>query len=316
MTPHAEPAQIIEPFAFRIQPHLYGEIAGWYAENADLFIQVDKAFRMLNGAQESLQQKLRENAILKPCSAVLAEFMALTSRENAYDNRDERVRALGVLSDYGRFFREVKAQIGCAGKPLNERVRKDLHLFMKEYNALIQPAVVLRRFSCCFEKDRIRIDDIDDPIFSGNLYRFFTARLNKKPDEEYATYEKAASEFAPPEECYLFAATIGPGVDREVVRLSDAGETYKALMLNGMGAGAADMVAYDLEHFLNHTFPAKGVRWRRFHVGYGDFDLKEQRRLFTLLDPARIGIHLTPTCLMIPEKSVSGIVAVKRFAKA
>ena len=47
-------------------------------------------------------------------------------------------------------------------------------------------------------------------------------------------------------------------------------------------------------------------------MGYGDFKLEEQRRLFAILDPGRIGIELNPSCIMIPEKSVSGIVALKR----
>ena len=78
------------------------------------------------------------------------------------------------------------------------------------------------------------------------------------------------------------------------------------------GMISADMVAYDLELYVNRKNLEEKTRWRRFHVGYGDFDLKEQRRLFAILDPARIGIELNPSCIMIPEKSVSGIMALKR----
>lgn len=319
MTESAESARVLQPFAFRIQPHLYAEIAGWYAKNAELFKITNKAYRALEDAPDSLQQQLREDALLKPCRDVLSTFMDLTGmslkgQDKQFDLRKVRVNALGALCDYGRFFREVKAQIGCAGKPLNERVRNDLLMFMKEYETMIRPAVVIGRYKCRFSEDRIEIDELGEPIISRNLHRFYTTRLKQKADQEYATYEKANSEFAPPEECFLFAATIGPDLDKEVHRLTDEGETYKALMLNGIGAGAADMVAYDLEHFINDKHAVEGARWRRFHVGYGDFDLKEQVRLFDLIKPSRINIQLTPTCLMIPEKSVSGIMALKRYA--
>ena len=86
---------------------------------------------------------------------------------------------------------------------------------------------------------------------------------------------------------------------------------YSSYSLNGIGAAAADMVGLDLELFFNRDPAGEGARWRRFHTGYADFRLEEQRKLFSLLDPGRIGIRLNPACIMIPEKSVSGIMALK-----
>ena len=46
----------------------------------------------------------------------------------------------------------------------------------------------------------------------------------------------------------------------------------------------------------------------RFSPGYGDFELENQKGIFKLLDPAKIGITLTEKLIMIPRKSISGII--------
>ena len=154
----------------------------------------------------------------------------------------------------------------------------------------------------------LRVTERLPPEYLSGFLRYET----RDEEEEYAAYEREEPERPLPGECILFAATIGPGIDRETARLSEEGETYNALLLNGIGAAAADLVAVDLELYMNAREPPPEGRWRRFHVGYGDFHLEAQRILFDFLDPGRIGVTLTPACLMVPEKSVSGIMAAKK----
>ncbi|MHC4942701.1 MAG: vitamin B12 dependent-methionine synthase activation domain-containing protein [Planctomycetota bacterium] len=311
MTSDLGKIQLHDPFVHLLDPGLYPVVAGWYAGQESLFKDLESAYRATTSGTEALQDRVREDSFLKPCRTVLDAYMARAKASDRKNGREERLKALGELRLYVRFFREVKAQIGCAGKPVNDRVREDLKGVFDEYVAMIRPAAVFGRFPCAFDEDGVRIEGLDHPFASKSLFRFYTTKWKKEEEEEYASYSGERSEFKPPEECFLFAATIGPGVDREVARLSDEGENYRALLLNAIGAGAADMVALDLELYLNDGFPSKERRWRRFHVGYGDFKLEEQRQLFARLDPSRIGIELNPSCLMIPEKSVSGIVALK-----
>jgi cobalamin-dependent methionine synthase I len=294
--------QVMKPFFHGLDPSLYPVVAAWYAEHGGLLRDVDGAYRALGS--RDLKDRLRMEALLEPCRPYLDAYMERKSV-------DER-QALEELRHYARFLREVKAQMGCAGRPLAERMRQDLADLMKAYQDLIRPEAVLAGYACRFDTKGVHIDGYGEPIVSASLMRFYTTRLKEREEDEYAHYEEEQPEFAAPNECRLFAATIGPGVDREVSRLSDSGESYQALILNAIGAGAADMVALDLELYLNREVSEEKIRWRRFHVGYGDFDLKEQRRLFDLLDPSCIGIELNPSCIMIPEKSVSGIMALKR----
>jgi cobalamin-dependent methionine synthase I len=50
---------------------------------------------------------------------------------------------------------------------------------------------------------------------------------------------------------------------------------------------------------------------RRFSPGYSDMSLEMQKKIFKLLKPENIGINLSPSCLMIPEKSVTAFVGIE-----
>jgi cobalamin-dependent methionine synthase I len=303
MTAETKGIQKFDPFVYRMDPAYYPVVAGWYAEQESIFDSMEKALR----AVDSLE---KESLILDPCRGQLEDYLDRTRPDWRARRAKDIPEALAELHHFTRFFKEVKAQVGCAGQPMNQRIRDDLLSLLKEYSGLIQPAALLGTYPCTFEKDGVIIG-AQEPIRSKSLLRFYTTRLKSLEEEEYASYETDPNLLSPPDQCYLFAATIGPGIDEEVSRLSQGGENYKALLLNGIGAGAADMTAVDLELFVNRDLALEGDRWRRFHVGYGDFKLEEQKRLFALLDPAHIGIRLNPACIMIPEKSVSGIMALK-----
>ncbi|MBU0755800.1 MAG: hypothetical protein KJ645_11715 [Planctomycetes bacterium] len=315
MTAPPEPPPILKPFIHSLDPAFYPMVAESYRGNDSLFRDLEKAYAGTGSQTGGLQDQLREDVLLKPCRSVIDAFLKHSPPEQGINTHKAQMEALEPLRRYARFFREVKAQIGCAGKPVNDRTRSDLKAVFDEYVSLMRPAVVLGRYSCRFEKERIFIEGMEEPISSRKLFRFYTTAWKRNEEEEYATYESERPDSTPPRECFLFAATIGPGVDREVMRLSEEGDNYRALLLNGIGAGAADMVALDLELYLNDKYPARHKRWRRFHVGYADFRLQEQKPFFELLKPERIGITLTDSCIMIPEKSVSGIVALKRMGK-
>jgi len=49
---------------------------------------------------------------------------------------------------------------------------------------------------------------------------------------------------------------------------------------------------------------------RRFSPGYCDWDVEQQRILFEAVDGEKAGVELTETCLMLPRKSISGIIGI------
>ena len=49
---------------------------------------------------------------------------------------------------------------------------------------------------------------------------------------------------------------------------------------------------------------------RRFSPGYCDWDVSQQKMIFEAVNADSIGVHLTDECLMIPKKSISGIIGI------
>lgn len=100
--------------------------------------------------------------------------------------------------------------------------------------------------------------------------------------------------------------TIGPGVEDEVARSSKAGESLRALILDAVGSVAVESVVEQAVARTRETAAGMGLRAGvRFSPGYGKWPLEEQRRLFSIVDGAAIGVTLNDSCIMKPRKSVS-----------
>jgi cobalamin-dependent methionine synthase I len=52
----------------------------------------------------------------------------------------------------------------------------------------------------------------------------------------------------------------------------------------------------------------QGRQMSRYSPGYGDWDISEQAKLFRLVPGDAIGVHLSETHQMTPEKSVSAMI--------
>ncbi|HPV30603.1 MAG TPA: methionine synthase, partial [Deltaproteobacteria bacterium] len=50
---------------------------------------------------------------------------------------------------------------------------------------------------------------------------------------------------------------------------------------------------------------------RRFSAGYGDFELENQRIMYERLRLGEIGVEITDSCILIPEKSVTAVAGIR-----
>jgi hypothetical protein len=63
-----------------------------------------------------------------------------------------------------------------------------------------------------------------------------------------------------------------------------------------------------LNHFIEEKNKQKGFQLSRyFEPGSNDWDIQEQKQVFTILQPERIGVTLNSSCMMQPAKSLSWI---------
>ncbi len=106
---------------------------------------------------------------------------------------------------------------------------------------------------------------------------------------------------AGPGKIALQAVTLGTSATRFVKQRSSVAEKY---IWHGLAAETAEALAEWCSR------KAAGVmgwgQWRRISPGFPAWpDLAEQRKLFRLLRPQRVGIKLSPLLQMVPEYSTS-----------
>ncbi len=109
------------------------------------------------------------------------------------------------------------------------------------------------------------------------------------------------SEFA-----YVFAVTLGLGVDRLLARLEQTSpaEYFVTDALSSALAESATEKAVSLIRGSDLCRP-------RFSPGFGDFGIEHQHGILELLNAQRLlGITLNEACLMTPRKSVTAVMGI------
>lgn len=107
----------------------------------------------------------------------------------------------------------------------------------------------------------------------------------------------------------VFAATIGPEVETWCHDLLQEGQMTRGLLADAFASSAAIALGLEVEKIAAAALTAENLSaTRRFAPGYGDWSLGDQAPLCALLDVGRIGITLTEDFLMLPAKSISGVI--------
>lgn len=117
------------------------------------------------------------------------------------------------------------------------------------------------------------------------------------------------------DQAYMFAATVGVGIDR-LIKRGEIGGMIDALIYQAAGAEMIEAYADELNGALRRTEAKQGCRLRpRFSPGYGDVPLALQKDFSRILElPKTCGITLTDTLLMVPSKSVTAFIGcTKKF---
>ena len=100
--------------------------------------------------------------------------------------------------------------------------------------------------------------------------------------------------------------TIGPSLEEESLRCSEAGSSLQALVLDAIGTVAVESIADETSEMIRTRAAGLGLKGGvRFSPGYGKWPLEGQRFLFGIVDGGAVGVRLNPSCIMEPRKSVS-----------
>jgi len=109
----------------------------------------------------------------------------------------------------------------------------------------------------------------------------------------------------------VFALTIGSYLEDLVAHLAEERLVLQATVLDAIGSGTAEKLAKQIEEKIKKFANAENmVTSRRFSPGYCDWKVDQQEMVFHALHGDTGGVRLTDSMLMVPRKSVSGIIGI------
>jgi hypothetical protein len=109
----------------------------------------------------------------------------------------------------------------------------------------------------------------------------------------------------------VFVSTAGPLLEQWSRQIMADGDMMKGYLIDAVGSEVADRASEWLEkRITEHVAPRGWAMTNRYSPGYCDWPVTDQQKLFSFLPPQFCGISLTPSSLMIPIKSLSGIIGL------
>lgn len=109
----------------------------------------------------------------------------------------------------------------------------------------------------------------------------------------------------------VFVLTVGDQIEAEMAKLASQ-DFAEAYFLDGVASAMTDGVLQLLKRDLREEAARRGCALAyRFSPGYARWDLQEQEKIFKLLNAEEIGITLSATYFMLPQKSLSGVFGFK-----
>jgi len=114
----------------------------------------------------------------------------------------------------------------------------------------------------------------------------------------------------------IFVANIGRSLEDRVAQLMKERQILRATILDAIGSEVAEKTACYLQDKVRELAISDGSEITlRYSPGYCDWDITQQRVLFQAMNSAPLGVNLTEECLMVPRKSVSGIIGLGHLEK-
>jgi hypothetical protein len=109
----------------------------------------------------------------------------------------------------------------------------------------------------------------------------------------------------------LFSCTCGHEIEKLSKEFMKNGHGLEGFIVDLIGSELAESVAEYLHDYIETNLSGIGYGvTNRFSPGYCNWPVSDQYKLFSLLKENNCGIELTPSSLMLPVKSVSGIIGI------
>ena len=181
---------------------------------------------------------------------------------------------------------EALRYLGAGAHP-PEELRQQAAAVAEELAAQVQPRHTYKLFPLAREESGFRLGGTD-LVLSGQTAERMLAQCDQ---------------------VVLLACTLGTKFDA-MVRSVQARDMARAVILDACGSALVEQGCDESERDIAARFPGRYLT-DRFSPGYGDLPLSFQPAICALLDATRrVGIHVTPSFLMNPSKSVTAIIGL------
>jgi hypothetical protein len=108
-----------------------------------------------------------------------------------------------------------------------------------------------------------------------------------------------------------FVVTIGSALERLSRAWLRAGRVMQGTVADAIASEAAEATAQRLKGEVRAWAQARGLEITPpYSPGYCGMNLRQQVPLFASLPTQQINVRITPSCLMLPIKSVSGLIGI------
>lgn len=113
----------------------------------------------------------------------------------------------------------------------------------------------------------------------------------------------------------LFTVTLGAELSSKVCELFKTNDFALAMMLDTLASEATEKAGvltekWYMKHLSEQDAKNSNLAAVRYSPGYCGWHLSGQKRLFEYLKPEEIGVELNDSFLMLPMKSISGVVII------
>lgn len=164
------------------------------------------------------------------------------------------------------------------------------------------------------------LEELRNPLRENTNFRFTFRVFDLERDGDSISVDQgrivlsgrmAQSLLAHCEKVLILGATLSGDFDRQLSRF-EIQNSAKALVFDALGSALIDEELDACTKELQQKLPG----WYfsdRFSCGYGDLPLSLQSDLAGLLNLTQtIGVHVLPSCMMVPTKSVTAFIGLSR----
>jgi Vitamin B12 dependent methionine synthase, activation domain len=147
-------------------------------------------------------------------------------------------------------------------------------------------------------------------VFSNPSFNILTGQMTIN-GKSFLLNKMVASALKSSTGIAIFIGTCGDEVEKYSKKLINKGDTLEGFIVDLIGSEIAEWVAEYTHDLIEKKLLPSGMRTtNRYSPGYCNWPVSDQHQIFSLMENNNCGVSLNASSLMIPIKSVSGIIGL------